>query len=510
MTNLMRAALAALVLAASHLAPAPALAQTGDRPVVLPTQRARPPVRATPTPAAAAPSQQRPGRPPAVRRPRVPPAAQRDTAPSAGPLRERWADISVQTANSGTYHLPVGRGNSGPSVLRVQVLLSRALFSTGMMDGYWGHNTQTAVQFFQSREGLPATGVVDSATYVHLVRVAGDSQTVVPQVLTADDVAGPFVRMPDDIYAQARLSCSCFESLSEKLTERFHTRVEVLRKLNPGVALDSLAAGDTLFVPAVRPAEARAPGEIRQLVVSGAGKYVQALDANGRILYHFSATLGSTFDPSPQGDFTVTSIHENPWWHYQPKLLAHVPDDRPNARIPPGPNSAVGRVWMSLSAPHYGIHGTKSPETIGYAQSAGCVRLTNWDALFLSKRLAPGTPVTFSDTPRPGAGQPADARRPVIGTRADSARTDSAARPTPAARDTVRRAPPAPRDTARSTAPAPRDTARSSTTAPPRATATPRSTSPASSPAPAPQTPPRPVAPAARDTTRASQPAARP
>jgi lipoprotein-anchoring transpeptidase ErfK/SrfK len=497
MPNLMRAALAALVLAASHLAPAPALAQAGERPVVLPTQRARPPARATP--ATAGTSQQRPGRPPAVRRPRVPPAAQRDTTPAAGPLRERWADISVQTANSGTYHLPVGRGNSGPSVLRVQVLLSRALFSTGMMDGYWGHNTQTAVQFFQSREGLPATGVVDSATYAHLARVAGDSQTVVPQVLTADDVAGPFVRMPEDIYAQARLNCSCFESLSEKLTERFHTRVEVLRKLNPGVALDSLAAGDTLYVPSVRPADARAPGEIRQLVVSGAGKYVQALDANGRILYHFSATLGSTFDPSPQGDFTVTSIHENPWWHYQPKLLAHVPDDRPNARIPPGPNSAVGRVWMSLSAPHYGIHGTKSPETIGYAQSAGCVRLTNWDALFLSKRLAPGTPVTFSDTPRPGAGQPADARRPVIGTRADSARSDSAARPSPAARDTVRRTPQTP-------APAPRDTARSSTPA----TATPRPASPAS-PAPAPQTSvPRPAAPAARDTTRASQPGARP
>ncbi|MBW3656575.1 MAG: L,D-transpeptidase family protein, partial [Gemmatimonadetes bacterium] len=328
---------------------------------------------------------------------------------------------------------------------------------TGMMDGYWGHNTQTAVQFFQSREGLPASGVVDSATYVHLVRVAGDSQTVVPQVLTADDVAGPFMRMPEDIYAQARLSCSCFESLSEKLTERFHTRVEVLRKLNPGVVLDSLAAGDTLYVPSVRPADARAPGEIRQLVVSGAGKYVQALDANGRILYHFSATLGSTFDPSPQGDFTVTSIHENPWWHYQPKLLAHVPDDRPNARIPPGPNSAVGRVWMSLSAPHYGIHGTRSPETIGYAQSAGCVRLTNWDALFLSKRLAPGTPVTFSDTPRPGAGQPADARRPVIGTRADSARTDSAARPAAAQQSPAPRpAAPAVRDTTRTTSPATR------------------------------------------------------
>ena len=54
---------------------------------------------------------------------------------------------------------------------------------------------------------------------------------------------------------------------------------------------------------------------------------------SGRILYHFAATLGSSYDPSPQGDFRVTSIHPDPWWNYQPKLLAHVPDDRPNALI---------------------------------------------------------------------------------------------------------------------------------------------------------------------------------
>jgi lipoprotein-anchoring transpeptidase ErfK/SrfK len=399
----------------------------------------------------------------------------------------------MATVNSGTYNLPVGRGHQGPSVLRMQVLLSRAFFSTGMMDGYWGRNIQTAVRFYQAREGLPATGVVDSATYLHLVRAAGDPQTAVPYVLTEEDVRGPFVRIPEDIYAQARLSCSCFESLSEKLSERFHTRLPVLRKLNPGVNLDSVAAGDTLHVLSVRPSDARASGEIRQLVVSGAGSYLQALDANGRILYHFSATLGSSFDPSPAGDFTVTSIHENPWWHYQPRLLAHVPDDRPSARIPPGPNSAVGRVWMSLSAPHYGIHGTKSPETIGYAQSAGCVRLTNWDALFLSRQVVPGTPVAFRDTRPDSARAPAPgtpAQPAVIGTRADSTRTDSTARPAAAPRDSGRSpAPaPAPRDSARSPAPVParRDSARTSAPAP------------------------RPAAPAPRDTVRTAPSAPRP
>jgi lipoprotein-anchoring transpeptidase ErfK/SrfK len=464
----MRAARAALVLAA--LACAPLSAQvakqpqpaTGGRPASLPPMRAQPPARRPP---AAQPTQRpatpaaRPAATPARQRPAVTPAATiRADSPTvaAGPARERWADISLETANSGTYALPVGRGHSGPSVLHVQVLLNRAFFSAGMLDGRWGRNTQTAVQWFQSREGLPSTGVVDSATHAKLVTVAGPVPTIRQHVLAEEDVRGPFVEIPSDIYAHARLRCSCYESLTEKLTEAFASSAELLRKLNPGVNLDSLAAGDTLHVPALRDAEARPAGEVRQIVISGTGNYLHALDEGGRILYHFAATLGSTYDPSPVGDFRVTSVHPDPWWNYQPKLLAHVPDDRPNALIPPGPNSAVGKVWMALSAPHYGIHGTKSPETIGYAQSAGCVRLTNWDATFLSRRVTPGTPVAFHNTRDDAPAQPATAGRrtqppAVLGVSADSARADSAAaRPdsTPARPDSAR-ATPAPPPAAR-------------------------------------------------------------
>lgn len=375
---------------------------------------------------------------PAAPRPSTPvpstPAPGRPAPPTPAPRNqpERWDDISVQTANAGTYRLPVGRGMAGPSVLHVQVLLNRAFFSPGMLDGHWGRNTQNAVTWLQTREGLPATGTVDSMTYARLAQLAGAGPTVREHVLAEAEVAGPFVPIPEDIYAHARLRCSCYESLGEKLTETFQTTREVLRRLNPGVTLDSVAAGTVLNVPQVRDTAAAPAGEVRQIVVSGSGNHVQALDSAGRILYHFAATLGSTIDPSPDGDFRVTSIHPNPWWHYQPKLLAHVPDDRPNALIPPGPNNAVGVVWMSLSAPHYGIHGTKSPETIGYAQSAGCVRLTNWDVVFLSSRVAPGTPVSFSETggrtPEPA---PDPAPRPqqpeVLGVPADSVPASSAA-----------------------------------------------------------------------------------
>jgi lipoprotein-anchoring transpeptidase ErfK/SrfK len=320
-----------------------------------------------------------------------------DTAPS--PNLETWDDISVENVARWPMHLPLGDDIAGPSVLRTQILLDRALFSPGMIDGRWGTNTEKAIYWFQTREGLPATGQLNEQTFERLVQVAGNPQQLVREHrLTEEDVEGPFTPIPDDIYDQAKLDCSCYEDLAEKLTERFHASADLLRKLNPGVDLNSFAAGQTLTVPNVREANAAENLIVARLVVSDRGRYVHALDGNGRIMFHFPATLGSSYDPSPTGDFRVTSITEDPWWHYQPRILAHVDSNKPDARIPPGPNNAVGVVWMALNVPHYGIHGTSSPQTIGYASSAGCVRLTNWDALFLSRRIEDGIRVEFQDT----------------------------------------------------------------------------------------------------------------
>jgi lipoprotein-anchoring transpeptidase ErfK/SrfK len=486
-----RAALAALTLACTLALPAfarEAYAQVrpAAQPTVLPAARARPPVRRPAAQPAPAPA---PAARPVAAAPRQParPAAA-DSAPRSGSNRapaangEKWEQITPEVVNAGTRVFPIGRGHSGASVLRVQLLLDRAYFSTGMIDGRWGKNTTNAVHWLQTREGLPATGTVDSATYARLEELAGaPAELVRRHALTADDVKGPFAPIPENIYEHARLRCSCYETLGEKLTELFHVRRDLLQKLNPGVDLDQVVAGDTLNVLDVRDMSAPPAGKVATLVISGTDNYLQAVDSTGRILYHFAATLGSSFDPSPEGDFRVTSVHENPWWRYQPKILAHVPDWKPEALIPPGPNNSVGRVWMSLSAPHYGIHGTKSPETIGYAQSAGCVRLTNWDVMFLSKRLAPGTPVQFRGTrttpaaPARATPTPAPAA-PILGVRADSAARDTTAA--------------SPRDTSRAPAPPPsqRDTARRDTSAAPRPAAPAAATR---APAPA-RTPARP------------------
>lgn len=312
---------------------------------------------------------------------------------------EAWDEISPDSVNDGAMRLPLGGDVEGPSVVRLQILLDRVRFSPGVIDGRWGKNTEKAVYWFQKNNGLSPTGQVDSTTYRRLLARAGNPERfVATYTLTEDDVAGPFVEIPADIYEKAKLDRLGYESLLEQLGEQFHATPELLRRLNVGLSFDSLAAGAVIQVPEV-PEESLPDGaSIDRLIVSDAGHYLHAVDSTGRILLHFPSTLGSSYDPSPQGEWKITSITEDPWWHYQPDILAHVPDDQPDARIPPGPNNAVGKVWIALSKPHYGIHGTSAPETIGYATSAGCIRLTNWDALRLSRLVEAGTPVIFRDT----------------------------------------------------------------------------------------------------------------
>jgi len=352
------------------------------------------------------------------------------------PNPEKWEQISIESVNTAPQHVPLYGDVGGPSVLRIQVMLDRALFSPGIMDGRWGKNTAQALYWFQKREGLPATARADSATFERLRAASGSpGELVVRRTLSAEDVEGPFTKIPEDVYEHAKLDCSCYESLTEKLSEMFHITPDLLAKLNPGVQIDGLKAGQTLNVPAVRDENAAGRGQqVAKLVISGRGTYVHAVDANGRVIYHFPSTLGGKYSPSPTGSYRVTNVTQDPSWHYQPDILVGVPDDEPDAMIPKGPNVAVGTVWMALSEPHFGIHGTAEPQTIGYASSNGCVRLTNWDAEFLSRHIRPNTPVEFRDiVGQKQAEDPANAESssPSAATSRSPSAPAAAARPTP-------------------------------------------------------------------------------
>jgi lipoprotein-anchoring transpeptidase ErfK/SrfK len=291
--------------------------------------------------------------------------------------------------------------NDAPAVLRAQILLDRAHFSSGVLNGQTSDNLTTAVTFFQQTNGLAPTGQLDSLTYATLVDRVGAIDGVVRVTLSDADMRGPYLWVPADVYEQARLPCECYASALEMLDERYHTVTAVLLSLNPGVSFRHLSAGEQLWVPNVEAFDATHPHfaapakAVAVIQVHKRERYVQALAADGSIVFHFPTTVGSEYDPSPSGVYHVESVMWDPAFHYDPTLYSDVPDSRPRATLAPGPNSPVGMVWIATTKAHVGIHGTPLPFQIGLNNSHGCIRLTNWDASRLAAAVHPGVPIVF-------------------------------------------------------------------------------------------------------------------
>lgn len=296
-------------------------------------------------------------------------------------------------------------GDPSPQVTGdVQVLLDRAGFSPGVLDGKAGSNTAKALSAFQAAQALPPTGEVDDATWEKLLAVAGN-QVVVDYTITPDDANGPFVReIPEDMEEKAKLERLGFTSVLEMLGERFHSTPELLRQLNRGARF---AAGETIRVPNVR--KVPIPGKDEQQGADGsAGKSgvrvvvsksagTLTVERANNVLFFAPITAGSEHDPLPIGDWEVKGVALNPTFHYNPDLFWDADPSQAKATIPPGPNNPVGVVWIDISKEHYGLHGTPEPKTIGKTLSHGCVRLTNWDALTVAGMVEVGTPVLFRE-----------------------------------------------------------------------------------------------------------------
>jgi lipoprotein-anchoring transpeptidase ErfK/SrfK len=274
-------------------------------------------------------------------------------------------------------------------VTALQVYLDRNGISPGVIDGRMGSNVSKALDSW-----FEATGErLDPAdTDLIVSRLAADGGLAFSTyTITAEDAAGPFIAsIPSDYAEKARLERMSFTSTVEMLAERFHMDEAYLKALNPDV--DFTLPGVQIKVVATGENKT---GTVTRIIADKGRKQVRAYDAAGKLVAAYPATIGSTDTPSPSGDVTIERVAPNPGYTYNPKINFKQGNNDQILQVPPGPNGPVGTMWMALSKPTYGIHGTPEPSTIGKTQSHGCVRLTNWDAAELAGMVKPGVSVSF-------------------------------------------------------------------------------------------------------------------
>jgi lipoprotein-anchoring transpeptidase ErfK/SrfK len=330
--------------------------------------------------------------------------------------------------------------------MQLQVVLDRRGFGPGVIDGAMGLSTENALKGFQEANDLDVTGELDDATREAL---AAWDNIPATRVVRIPESWGriAFREVPEEPEDQAEMQTLGYESLDEKLAERFHTTVAVLQTLNPDGRPAGAAAGSAEEPDTTAPARASAdpsaaagsappaifragqlvrvpnigadriePGiaddegwqrtlaslgvgtdqpKVARVVVDKSESWLKGYDDQGKLVAMFTVTSGSSHDPLPLGEWKILGVSRNPPFHYNPDLFWDAEATDEKETLPPGPNGPVGVVWIDLSKEHYGIHGTPAPETIGRAESHGCVRLTNWDVARLAGMVSGSTKVVF-------------------------------------------------------------------------------------------------------------------
>lgn len=307
-------------------------------------------------------------------------------SPSTNAAKASW---TLDGINNAEWYENIGKGQF-PVYARAHVMLNNAHASPGAIDGSSGMNTLKAISSFQQMNGLKPTGELTKETWDALVAKQGAKPAFVEYTITDADLKGPYAAsIPHDYALQAKMKGLYYTRVTEMLGEKFHMDEDFLKKLNPKASFKK--AGEKIIVTNIRN---ELPENIHLIVAHKGAKQLYLFNAQNQMVGSFPATIGSSDTPSPTGTYKVTGVAPNPWYSYSPSNFVQGNNRKPLS-LPPGPNAPVGNIWIGLSKKSFGIHGTPNPSAISKTASHGCIRLTNWDANDLGKKVKSGVTVKF-------------------------------------------------------------------------------------------------------------------
>ena len=280
---------------------------------------------------------------------------------------------------------------TNPVIVKAQVLLDRAQFSPGEIDGKLGENVKKAITAFAESKGLPVSGELNEEIWQALV--ATSEEPIITEYKIANgDVRGPFLKkVPAKMEDMKDLPALSYASAREGIAEKFHMSEALLAALNPRQGFNE--AGATINVVNAKTGDLS--GKAARLEIDKTAQTLKVFDREDALLAFYPVTSGSPEKPAPNGRVKIRAVSKNPTYRYNPDYAFKGVRSQEPFTIKPGPNNPVGSVWIALPGEGYGIHGTPDPSKVSKAESHGCIRMTNWDALELASMVRKGMPVDF-------------------------------------------------------------------------------------------------------------------
>jgi len=303
------------------------------------------------------------------------------------------APLDVQAVNDAQWQKTPDKSGTSALLIKTQVLLDRAHFSPGEIDGKNGDNLKKALTAFAAAQNLEPGDRLTEDLWQKLTATSTEP-VLTEYAISDDDLRGPFLdKVPTKLEEMKDLPSLGYKRPREKLAEKFHMSEEVLQALNPKQKFDN--AGERIVV--ARVSATKLPERAARVEIDKTAQVLKLIARDNRVLATYPATVGSSERPAPSGSLKVSRVTRNPTYRYNPKYAFKGVHATEPFTVKPGPNGPVGLVWIGLSPGEgYGIHGTADPSKVSKSESHGCVRLTNWDALQVASVVSKGTPVEFS------------------------------------------------------------------------------------------------------------------